>query len=58
MTTRGFDPNAMAGKFPAPDRQVEVLVIGAGAAGVAAAIDAARDGAQVLLVDENPVSPA
>jgi thioredoxin reductase len=57
VTTRGFDPNAVAGKFPEPDRQVEVLVIGAGSAGVAAAIDAARNGAQVLLVDENPVSP-
>ncbi len=44
----------MAGKSPAPERRVEVLVIGAGPAGVAAAIEAAAGGAQVLLVDENP----
>ena len=56
MIRRGFDPKAQAGKVPEPDRRVEVLVIGAGPAGVAAAIEAARGGAQVLLVDENPVS--
>jgi thioredoxin reductase len=53
---RGFDPKAQAGKVPEPARRVEVLVIGAGPAGVAAAIAAARGGAQVLLIDENPVS--
>jgi thioredoxin reductase len=56
MTTRGFDPKALAGKVPEPERRVEVLVIGAGPAGVAAATEAARGGATVLLVDENPVS--
>jgi thioredoxin reductase len=55
MITRGFDPKALAGKLPPPDKRVEVLVIGAGPAGVAAAIAAAEGGAQVLLVDENPV---
>jgi thioredoxin reductase len=35
-----------------------VLVIGAGAAGTAAAIEAARLGARVVLIDENPVDPA
>ena len=34
-------------------RQTDVLVIGAGPAGLGAAIEAARCGAQVLLVDEN-----
>ena len=56
VTTRGFDPKAQAGKVPAPDRRVEVLVIGAGPAGVAAALEARARGAQVLLIDENPVS--
>ncbi|WP_309604126.1 NAD(P)/FAD-dependent oxidoreductase [Phenylobacterium sp.] len=50
------DPHALNGKLPRPDRTVEVLVIGAGPAGIAAAIEAAKRGAQVLLVDENPVS--
>jgi thioredoxin reductase len=57
-TLRGFDPKALAGKVPEPDRQVDVLVIGAGPAGAAAAIQAARSGESVLLVDENPVSPS
>ena len=57
MNARGFDPIAQAGKVPAPQRRVEVLVIGAGPAGVAAAIEAASGGAQVLLIDENPVGP-
>jgi len=56
MTPRGFDPKALAGKVPAPDRRVEVLVIGAGPAGVAAALEARAGGAEVLLIDENPVS--
>nr|MBA3811891.1 FAD-dependent oxidoreductase [Caulobacteraceae bacterium] len=54
---RGFDPKAVAGKVPAPERRVDILVIGAGPAGVAAAIEAAGGGASVLLVDENPVDP-
>ena len=56
MTGVGFDAKAQAGKAPAPARHVEVLVIGAGPAGVAAALAAVRDGAEVLLVDENPVA--
>ena len=52
----GLDPHALNGKLPRPERRVEVLVIGAGPAGLAAAIEAATLGAQVLLVDENPVS--
>ena len=56
MAVRGVDPKAQAGKVPEPEQRVEVLVVGAGPAGVAAAIAAARGGAQVLLVDENPVS--
>ncbi len=56
MTQRGFDPKAQAGKIPTPARRVEVLVIGAGPAGVAAALEARAGGAEVLLIDENPVS--
>ena len=51
-----LDPHALNGKLPRPERRVEVLIIGAGPAGIAAAIEAATLGAQVLLVDENPVS--
>jgi thioredoxin reductase len=52
----GRDPYSIAGKFKAPDQRFDVVVIGAGSAGVEAAIDAAKVGATVLLVDENPVS--
>lgn len=56
MTQQVRDPHALDGKFPTPEAHAEVLVIGAGPAGIAAAIEAARGGAQVVLVDENPVS--
>ena len=56
MAPKGFDPKAAAGKHPAPDRHVQVLVIGAGPAGIAAALAAALAGEQVLLIDENPVA--
>lgn len=49
------DPKAQAGKFAAPGETFDVVVIGAGAAGTAAAIEAATAGASVLLVDEHPV---
>ena len=52
----GTDPHALNGKLPAPEQSFEVVVIGAGPAGSTAAIAAARQGARVLLVDENPVS--
>ena len=52
---RGFDPKAQAGKVPSPERRVDLLVVGAGPAGAAAAIEAAEAGLRVLLVDENPV---
>lgn len=50
------DPHALDGKFPPPESRVEIAVVGAGPAGIAAAIEAARGGARVLLVDENPVA--
>jgi thioredoxin reductase len=58
MTARGHDPHAIDGKFPAPEQHFDVVVVGAGKSGTAAAIAAAQDGRSVLLVDENPVSGA
>lgn len=55
----GFiDPKSAVGKFPHPEQMVDVLVVGAGPAGIAAALDAARAGRSVLLVDEHPVTAA
>jgi thioredoxin reductase len=51
-----FDPKSIAGKFSAPAEHVQVAVIGAGPAGIAAAIAAAQAGRSVMLIDENPVS--
>jgi thioredoxin reductase len=51
------DPGAIDGKLAAPEEHAAVLVIGAGPAGVAAAIEAARLGSSVVLIDENPVDP-
>lgn len=50
------DRYALNGKLPPPERTVDIVVIGAGPSGVAAATEAARLGAQVLLIDEHPVS--
>jgi thioredoxin reductase len=52
------DIHAIDGKIPAPDERFDLVVVGAGRAGTAAAIDAAKAGARVLLVDENPVPGA
>ena len=49
------DHRSIAGKAPRPDQHVPLVVVGAGAAGVAAAVEAARAGVEVLLVDEHPV---
>jgi len=52
---RENDPRSISGKLPPPDRHVPLVVVGAGAAGAAAAIEAARAGVDVMLVDEHPV---
>jgi thioredoxin reductase len=52
---REIDPRSVADKAPRAERHVAVVVVGAGAAGLSAAIAAAQSGAEVLLVDENPV---
>lgn len=53
MTVDKYD---LTGKILPPAERFEVVVVGAGAAGASAAIDAAQDGKAVLLIDENPVS--
>src|SRR6266850_2503759 len=52
---RETDPRSLTGKAPRPERHVPLIVVGAGAAGVAAALEAARAGVEVLLIDEHPV---
>src|SRR5437879_4188955 len=52
---RETDPRSIAGKRRPPDRRVPLVVVGAGAAGVAAAIEAARAGVEVVLIDEHPI---
>lgn len=50
------DPKSVAGKDLHVEERTQLLVIGGGPAGLAAAIEAAGRGLSVLLVDENPVS--
>ncbi|HEY1448203.1 MAG TPA: FAD-dependent oxidoreductase, partial [Caulobacteraceae bacterium] len=52
-----LDRIALPGKLNEPERRVDILVVGGGPAGAAAARKAARSGASVLLVDENPLDP-
>ncbi len=54
----GTDLCAVNGTRSAPETHYEVVVVGAGPSGIAAAIEAAQAGKKVLLVDENPVSGA
>jgi thioredoxin reductase len=53
-----IDPTSVAGKeFPVTEH-IPLLVLGAGPAGVAAAIESARCGLHVALIDEHPVASA
>ncbi len=54
----GTDLCAVNGTHAPPQARYDVVVVGAGESGITAAIDAAKSGASVLLVDENPVSGA
>ena len=54
----GTDVCAINGTRSAPEAKYDLVVIGAGPSGIAAAIEGAASGASVLLVDENPVSGA
>jgi thioredoxin reductase len=56
MTAPRLDPKSIAGKSPVVERKAELVIVGAGPAGAAAAIAAAKAGLQVLLIDENPVA--
>lgn len=58
ITLPAPDRFSIAGKDAAPAERAELVVVGAGPAGCAAAVTAAKAGVQVMLVDENPVSPA
>lgn len=51
----GRDRASVAGKQPPIDESTDLLIVGAGPAGIAAALTAAGGGARVTLVDENPV---
>ena len=55
MNTTAQDRASVAGKALTVAEKTSLLVIGAGPAGLAAAIEAARRGIAVTLVDENPV---
>ena len=57
MTTRVTDPRSTANATLAVTEHADLLVVGAGPAGLAAAIAAAGHGLSVVLVDENPVAP-
>ncbi|MDR3514948.1 MAG: FAD-dependent oxidoreductase [Azospirillaceae bacterium] len=50
-----IDAKSITGKYPEITRRSQLLVVGAGPAGIAAALEGARLGLQVTLVDENPV---
>ena len=49
------DPASTAGKTLDVAERTDLLVVGAGLAGISAALEGARAGASVVLVDENPV---
>jgi thioredoxin reductase len=53
-----IDPFSVGGKPPEIAEHASVLVVGAGEAGMNAAIDAARTGIQTVLIDEHPLDPA
>lgn len=55
MTRPYYDPASVAGKAPPINEHTDILIVGAGPAGLAAALTAAGHGLRVTLVDENPV---
>ncbi|MFU2325741.1 FAD-dependent oxidoreductase [Pseudomonas sp. NFX98] len=50
-----YDPASVAGKAPPISDETDILIVGAGPAGLAATLTAAGHGLRVTLVDENPV---
>ena len=53
----GSDPHAACREHQPVAQHAELLVVGAGPAGLAAAIEGAREGRRTVLVDENPLAP-
>ena len=54
----GTDLCAVGGTRSKAEAHYDVVIIGAGPSGIAAAVEAAGAGSKVLLVDENPISGA
>ena len=52
-----LDPHAATREHHPVTQHAELLVVGAGPAGLAAAIEGARAGRRTVLVDENPLAP-
>ena len=52
-----FDPHAASREHQPVSQHAELLVVGAGPAGLAAAVEGAREGRRTVLVDENPLPP-
>lgn len=52
----GIDHHAVNGTIAGPSVRYDLVIVGAGPAGLAAALEGAAAGRTVLLVDENPVS--
>ena len=52
---RSLDPRSIYGKSQVVERQVQLVVVGGGVAGIAAATEASRAGVETLLIDENPI---
>jgi thioredoxin reductase len=51
-----IDPKSVVGKLPRPEQKFDLLVVGAGPAGIAAALKGAAEKKSVCLVDEHPVT--
>lgn len=56
MAEPKINRKSVAGRTLPVEERTKLLVVGAGPAGLAAAIAAARNGLSVVLADENPVS--
>jgi thioredoxin reductase len=54
-TPSGRDRASVAGKQPPIAESTDLLIVGAGPAGISAALTAAQGGVRVILADENPV---
>jgi len=53
LTGLGAEQSEAQGRLPHWDKQADIVVVGAGAAGLPAAIEAAESGASVILIDAN-----